>query len=71
MAPPDDNGTDVTRPVRHLVDRSLITVGRDSSAARYRLLETLRGYRLERLEERGDLDAARGRHARWAVELVT
>jgi predicted ATPase len=55
----------------HLVDRSLITAGRDGSAARYRLLETLRGYGLERLEERGDLDTARGRHARWAMELVT
>jgi predicted ATPase len=71
LALPDDDGTDVTRPVLHLVDRSLITTGRDSSAARYRLLETLRGYRLERLEERGDPDAAHGRHARWAVELVT
>ncbi len=71
MAPPDDDGTDVTRLGLHLVDRSLITADRDGSAARYRLLETLRGYGRERLEERGDPDAARGRHARWAVELVT
>ena len=71
MTPPDDDGTDVTRHVLHLVDRSLITADRDGSAARYRLLETLRGYGLERLEERCDLDAAHGRHARGAVELVT
>ena len=68
---PDDDGTDVARLVLHLVDRSLITADRDGGAARYRLLDTLRGYGLERLEERGDLDAARGRHARWTVELVT
>ncbi len=34
------------------------------------LLETLRGYGLERLTEHGALDAAQGRHARWAAELV-
>jgi predicted ATPase/DNA-binding SARP family transcriptional activator len=68
---PDRDGTDVARLVLHLVDRSLITAGRDGGAARYRMLETLRGYGLERLEQRGELDAARGRHARWAAELVT
>ena len=68
---PGDDSTDVARLVLHLVDRSLITAGRDGGAARYRLLETLRGYGLERLEQRGALDAARGRHARWAAELVT
>jgi tetratricopeptide (TPR) repeat protein len=66
-----DDGTDVARLVLQLVDRSLITAGRDRGAARYRLLETLRDYGLERLEARGELDAARGRHARWAAELVT
>ena len=68
---PDDDGSDVARLVLHLVDRSLITAGRDSGTARYRMLETLRGYGLERLEQRGELDAARGRHARWAADLVT
>ena len=68
---PGDDGTDVGRLVLHLVDRSLITAGRDGGAARYRLLDTLRGYGLERLEQRGELDAARSRHARWAAELVT
>jgi predicted ATPase/DNA-binding SARP family transcriptional activator len=67
----NDDGTDVARLVLHLVDRSLITADRDGGVARYRLLETLRVYGLERLEKRGELDAARGRHARWAVELVT
>ena len=66
----DDDGSEVPRLVLHLVDRSLITADRDGGAARYRLLETLRGYGLERLEEHGELDATRGRHARWAAGLA-
>ena len=65
------DGDDVARLVLDLVDRSLITADRGGGTARYRLLETLRGYGLERLEQRGELDAARSRHARWAAELVT
>ena len=63
--------SDVIHLMLHLADRSLITADRDDGTARYRLLETLRSYGLERLEERGELDAACGRHARWAAELVT
>ena len=71
-----DDGADVGRLVLQLVDRSLITTDRDGglvpgNTARYRLLETLRDYGLERLQERDELDAARGRHARWAADLVT
>jgi predicted ATPase/DNA-binding SARP family transcriptional activator len=61
---------DVTRILLHLVDHSLITADLDGGVTRYRLLETLRSYGLERLKEHGELDAARGRHARWAAELV-
>jgi predicted ATPase len=64
-------GPDAAHQMLHLVDRSLITDDRNSGTARYRLLETLRSYGLERLEERGELDAARSRHARWAANLVT
>ena len=64
-------GRDAAHAVLHLTDRSLITADRVSGGTRYRLLETLRCYGLERLEERGGLAAARGRHARWAVDLVT
>ena len=61
---------EVTRLLLHLVDRSLVTTDLDGGTARYRLLETLRSYGLERLAERGQLDAARARHARWAADLV-
>jgi predicted ATPase/DNA-binding SARP family transcriptional activator len=64
-----DNLADVTR-LLYLVDRSLVTAELDGGTTRYRLLETLRSYGLERLAERGRLDAARALHARWAADLV-
>ena len=57
-APAAAGANDVTHLVLHLADRSLITADRDDGTARYRLLETLRSYGLERLEERGELDTA-------------
>ena len=63
--------TAIASLVLRLADRSLVSVHRDDGVARYRLLETLRSYGLERLEERGELDAAQGRHARWATGFVT
>ena len=60
----------VTRLLLHLADRSLVTAERDGNTTRYRLLETLRSYALERLTERGQLNTARARHARWAADLV-
>jgi predicted ATPase/DNA-binding SARP family transcriptional activator len=65
------DGAEVTRVLLQLVDRSLVTADPAGGVTRYRLLETLRSYAQERLNERGELDAARSRHARWAAELVT
>src|SRR6266568_597812 len=65
-----DHPADVIRLLLHLVDRSLVTAELDGGTTRYRLLETLRSYGLERLTERGRLGAARERHARWAADLV-
>jgi predicted ATPase/DNA-binding SARP family transcriptional activator len=65
-----EDAGDVTRILLHLVDRSLITAELEGGVTRYRFLETLRSYGLERLKEHGELDAACGRHARWAAELV-
>ncbi|MBO0773740.1 MAG: AAA family ATPase, partial [Actinobacteria bacterium] len=59
-----------TRVLLHLVDCSLVTAEPGSGGTRYRLLETLRSYGEERLRQRGELDAALGRHARWAGELA-
>jgi predicted ATPase len=53
----------------HVVDRSLLTVSR-SDVTQYSMLGTLRDYALARLDQRGELDAARDVHAAWAVELA-
>jgi predicted ATPase/DNA-binding CsgD family transcriptional regulator len=48
-----------------LVDKSLVAVRRDSGGpTRYRLLETVREYALERLAEAGELETVRQRHLR-------
>lgn len=48
-----------------LVDRSLLGAG-----PRYRMLETIREYGIERLEEAGELRAVRDAHARYFARLV-
>lgn len=54
-----------------LVEKSLVLVDeRQSSNARYRLLETLRQYTSELLRESGEDDAIHERHARYYLEYV-
>ena len=62
----DLDQTDIEDTVGHLVDKSLLI--RDGD--RYRMLETLRQYAIERLAESGDEEAARAAHARWCDDLV-
>ena len=45
-----------------LVDKSLVVAEDASGAMRYRLLETMRQYALEKLGESGEADAVRDRH---------
>jgi predicted ATPase/DNA-binding CsgD family transcriptional regulator len=45
-----------------LVEQSLVQAEERSPAVRYRLLETIRQYALERLADAGEVDALRGRH---------
>ncbi|HET9224324.1 MAG TPA: tetratricopeptide repeat protein, partial [Roseiflexaceae bacterium] len=54
----------------HLVDKSLVQVDRSGAAARYRMLETIRAYALERLEASGEAHAVRRRHAHFFVAFV-
>ena len=60
---------DVGDLVLSLVDPSLLTVV-NGSTARYRMLETIREYGVERLAERGEVAAARLAHARYYAELA-
>ncbi len=45
-----------------LVDKSLVIADEESGTMRYRLLETIRQYALEKLAESGEADAVRNRH---------
>lgn len=55
--------------VLSLVDKSLLTVV-DGTATRYRMLETIREYGVERLADRGEVPGARLAHARYYAELA-
>ena len=55
---------DVVDLVSSLVDKSMVVADRSSGATRYRLLESLRQYGEERLQESDDFLAIRDRHFR-------
>jgi tetratricopeptide (TPR) repeat protein len=64
-------GPDVLPVLLRLVDKSMVTVDRAAGGqTRYRLLETIRDYAAERLEEVGEGEAVRARHAGWCRELA-
>ncbi|MFI9594241.1 BTAD domain-containing putative transcriptional regulator [Nonomuraea sp. NPDC052265] len=60
-------GVDVLDVLARLVDRSLVVVSR---GPRYRLLESVTAYCLERLREAGEHDLLRERHARHYTDLA-
>ncbi|WP_206441730.1 BTAD domain-containing putative transcriptional regulator [Streptomyces boncukensis] len=62
----DVPAADVPGLVARLVDRSLVVpaAGAPDGERRYRLLETIAAYALERLAEAGEADRVRDRHAR-------
>jgi predicted ATPase/class 3 adenylate cyclase len=60
---------DPTIPVAHLVDASML-VATFEDVPRYRMLDTLRAYGLDRLAATDELDSATERLLRWAVQLV-
>jgi len=64
--PPDD----VLDVVASLVDRSVLGREEYGSHVRYRMLETIRQYGQEKLEEQGELDTWRRRHRDWYADLA-
>ncbi|HZF57934.1 MAG TPA: hypothetical protein VEZ19_05610, partial [Rubrobacter sp.] len=57
----------------NLVEQSLVTAGPDADSAagaRYGMLEPVRQYALERLEEAGEAEAIRGSHAAFFLTLA-
>jgi predicted ATPase/class 3 adenylate cyclase len=53
-----------------LVDKSLIQAEATPSGTTYRMLDPIRAYATRRLVEAGEAEAARNRHAAWAVHAV-
>ena len=53
-----------------LVDKSLVVADNNEGATRYRLLETVRQYALEKLDESGEADAVRSRHRDYYTAMA-
>jgi predicted ATPase len=53
-----------------LVDASVITVDFSSGATRYRILETIRAFGLDRLADAGEQETAEELLLRWAIDLA-
>jgi predicted ATPase len=64
----DLDAIDVLDLLTNLVEKSLVVL--DAEGERYRLLETVREYALERLDGSGDGDGARTRHLEFHVALA-
>jgi predicted ATPase/DNA-binding SARP family transcriptional activator len=57
-------------PLHHLVRASLVNVEHGEDGARYRLLETVRSFAAARLEESGEAQSWKDRHAGYFLELA-
>jgi predicted ATPase len=56
--------------IAQLLDRSLVTAEELSIETRYRMLETVRAYAVERLEQSGEAETIRGRHLDMVVTMA-
>ena len=54
----------------HLLDKSLVQMEERSGEARYRLLETIRQYGQDKLQQIGEVALVRLRHRDWCVDLA-
>jgi predicted ATPase len=61
---------DVLDGLGQLVDKSLVVADATPAGTRFRLLETIRQYALERLHEASETDTIRRRHATWCAGFV-
>ncbi|SDN05705.1 Predicted ATPase [Geodermatophilus siccatus] len=65
-----DLGSDPGSVLARLVDASMVEADIAEGGARYRMLDTLRAFGLDRLAAAGEREAATDRMQRWAVELA-
>ncbi len=69
--PQGDLGAVIVDVLTSLVDKSLMRCAEESDReTRFDMLETIREYGVERLEECGEASLIRRRHAHWAMALV-
>lgn len=61
---------DIMDLLAHLVDRSLVVAADRAGGLRYRLLESVAAYCVDRLREAGELERVRERHDRYYVDLA-
>jgi hypothetical protein len=61
---------DVLDGITQLVDKSLVVAERGRRDTRYRLLETIRQYALERLGDGRETDTMRRHHATWCAGFI-
>ena len=61
---------DVFEVLSSLIDKSLVLMEQRSGEARYRLLETMRQYGQEKLQQAGEVAAVRSRHGDWYVRFA-
>ncbi|GAA3456023.1 BTAD domain-containing putative transcriptional regulator [Dactylosporangium matsuzakiense] len=64
---PDGRLGETDELLTDLAEKSLLVAGDD---LRYRMLETIRAYGLERLDEHGETDELRRRHGAWFLALA-
>jgi predicted ATPase/class 3 adenylate cyclase len=70
VAGDDIHSFDVPDLLGQLVDKSLVDVDEDESGARYRLLETIRQYAQEQLEDSGETGVVRHAHLRHFMRVT-
>jgi predicted ATPase/class 3 adenylate cyclase len=64
------DGADVFELLAGLVARSLVQADTAGSETRYRLLETVRQYAQEHLDDAGETESVRAAHARWCAAYL-
>ncbi|TAH52462.1 MAG: adenylate/guanylate cyclase domain-containing protein [Chloroflexota bacterium] len=61
---------DILELMSHLVDKSLVTTEAREEETRYRMLETIREYALEKLNEAGEDEIVRDRHLQFFLKIA-
>ncbi|HEX3785717.1 MAG TPA: LuxR C-terminal-related transcriptional regulator [Pseudonocardiaceae bacterium] len=67
---PDDDQQDFLALFSGLIEKSIVLRNGDQQAVRYRMLETIRAYGLQKLAEAGELKQVRRRHLDFFLEMA-